>query len=102
VRGTTLRVLGVFRDEVAPRTADVALCAPPDARALLGLDEDEATDFALELRSPSARPAVLRAAAGAGGGGISMNFLRSVWAYVARSRSDIGAHDSMNFSIVMR
>lgn len=63
VRGTTLRVLGVFRDEVAPRTADVALCAPPDARALLGLDEDEATDFALELRSPSARPAVLRAAA---------------------------------------
>lgn len=63
VRGTTLRVLGVFRDEVAPRTADVALCAPPDARALLSLDEGEATDLALELRAPDARPAALRAAA---------------------------------------
>ncbi len=63
VRGTSLRVLGVFRDEVAPRTADVALCAPSDARALLGLDEGEATDLALELRSPELRPAVLRAAA---------------------------------------
>lgn len=63
VRGTSLRVLGVFRDEVAPRTADVALCAPADARVLLGLDEGEATDLAVELRSPDARPAVLRAAA---------------------------------------
>lgn len=63
VGGTSLRVLGVFRDEVAPRTADVALCAPADARALLGLDDGEATDLAVELRSPADRPAVLRAAA---------------------------------------
>lgn len=62
-RGTSLRVLGVFLDEVAPRTADVALCAPADARALLGLDEGEATDLAVELSSPERRPEVLRAAA---------------------------------------
>jgi lipoprotein-releasing system permease protein len=61
-RGVALRVIGVFRDEVAPRTADVALCAPPDARALLGLEADEATDLALELQTPDARPGVLRAA----------------------------------------
>lgn len=60
-RGVPLRVIGVFRDEVAPRTADVALCAPGDARALLGLEPGEATDIALELRSPAARGEVLRA-----------------------------------------
>ena len=60
-RGVPLRVIGLFRDEVAPRTADVALCAPGDARALLGLEVGEATDIAVELRSPAARREVLRA-----------------------------------------
>lgn len=55
LRGTSLRVLGVFDDRVALRTADVVLASPEDARAVLEMSPDEAADLAVTVSAPEER-----------------------------------------------
>lgn len=47
-----LRIAGVFRSESALRTADVLLVGEADARAILGVPLDQATDIAVRLTNP--------------------------------------------------
>lgn len=47
-----LALVGVFRSESALRTADVLLTSEADARLLLSVAEDQATDVAVELTTP--------------------------------------------------
>lgn len=53
-----LRVAGTFRSDLDLYAADVILCDEQDARALLGLSPDQATDFALVVTSPAERRVV--------------------------------------------
>lgn len=55
LRGVSLRVVGVFEDRVALRTADVVLAAPDDARAVLEMAPDEAADLAVTVSAPEER-----------------------------------------------
>lgn len=55
LRGVSLRVVGVFDDRVALRTADVVLTAMPNARAILDLGDGEAADLAVTLAAPEER-----------------------------------------------
>jgi ABC-type lipoprotein release transport system permease subunit len=50
-----LRVAGTFRSDLDLYAADVILCDDSDARALLGLDERQATDIALTVANPAER-----------------------------------------------
>lgn len=47
-----LRVVGLFRDASALRTADLLITSDDDARALLGVGEGLATDLAVTLTTP--------------------------------------------------
>jgi len=53
-----LRVAGTFRSDLDLYAADVVLCDDDDARALLGLDATQATDFALTVANPAERRVV--------------------------------------------
>jgi ABC-type lipoprotein release transport system permease subunit len=55
-----LTLAGSFRRAAALTTADVALMDERDARALLGMAENEATDFAVALGNPDESPVVAR------------------------------------------
>jgi ABC-type lipoprotein release transport system permease subunit len=48
-----LKLVGIFASSVDLFTADVVLCDESDARALLGLGEDEATDLAVSVVNPN-------------------------------------------------
>ena len=61
--GAACVVSGVFVASLALHTADVVVLPEPDARAVLGVPEDAATDLALELVAPDEAPVVARAAA---------------------------------------
>jgi lipoprotein-releasing system permease protein len=50
-----LRVAGTFRSDLDLYAADVLLCDDSDARALLGLAPNEATDIAVFVRNPAER-----------------------------------------------
>lgn len=59
-----LRVAGTFRSDLDLYAADVVLCDDDDARALLGLDPTQATDFALTVANPAERRIVADTALG--------------------------------------
>lgn len=48
-----LTFVGAFSSSVDLYTADVVLCDEADARVLLGMGPDEATDFAVDLTNPA-------------------------------------------------
>lgn len=50
--GRTFRVVAIARSESSIVTADVIAMDPRDARAVLGLDPDEATDLAVHVHNP--------------------------------------------------
>ena len=55
-RGTDahpLTLVGTFASSLDLFTADVVLCSEPDARALLGIPDDRATDLAVEVLNPA-------------------------------------------------
>ncbi|HEY2370048.1 MAG TPA: FtsX-like permease family protein [Polyangiaceae bacterium] len=47
-----LKLVGTFGSAVDLYAADVILCDEEDARAVLGLDPDQATDLAIEVKNP--------------------------------------------------
>lgn len=55
-----LRVVGLFASEVDLYTSDVVLCDDADARALLGIPEDSATDIAITLANAAEAPIVAK------------------------------------------
>lgn len=55
LRGVPLRVVGVFDDRVALRTADVVLASMDDARAVLEMDPADCADLAVTVAAPEER-----------------------------------------------
>ena len=91
---------GAFSDGEPFSSGEEPVAEPPSAD---GIVKTASSSSLLRLcEAPAPVRAAVSVAAGGGGGGIRMNFLMSLWAYVLRSRSDIGTHDWMNFSIVIR
>lgn len=61
--GASCVVSGVFAADLSLFTADVVIVPEADARALLDVPDDVATDLALELAAPDEAPVVARATA---------------------------------------
>lgn len=57
---TDFTIIGSFHRDAAVTTADVALLDERDARTLLGLEENEATDLAITLSNPDESTVVVR------------------------------------------
>jgi len=55
-----LALVGTFSSAVDLYAADVILCDESDARAILGLGEDEATDIAIDVKNPEESRVVAR------------------------------------------
>lgn len=59
-RAHAMKLVGTFRSSLDLWTADVVLCDEEDARALLGVPDDEATDLAVTLANPAEARVVAR------------------------------------------
>lgn len=59
-RAHAMKLVGTFRSSLDLWTADVVLCDEDDARALLGMPDEEATDLAVTLANPAEARVVAR------------------------------------------
>jgi ABC-type lipoprotein release transport system permease subunit len=59
-RAHTMKLVGTFRSSLDLWTSDVVLCDEADARALLGVPDDDATDLAVTLANPAEARVVAR------------------------------------------
>jgi ABC-type lipoprotein release transport system permease subunit len=55
-----MKLVGTFRSKLDLWTSDVVFCDEADARALLGIPDDDATDIALTLANPAEAKVVAR------------------------------------------
>jgi ABC-type lipoprotein release transport system permease subunit len=59
-RAHAMKLVGTFRGALDLWTADVVVCDEADARALLGMPDDDATDLAVSLANPAEARVVAR------------------------------------------